>query len=285
MGVRPIPLWHAPQVFDLVVHGTCGAGNFLRNLTPQGTSGQITVNLSDLKFCEPFGLVSIAAVAQDAILKGTRVHVVPPSIPKVARYLSRMHLGRTLREMGVDHDLPDDINEQDIDTLIELHTFEGAVGVTRLAEHLFQAVKPASPETAGALHTGISEAGGNVIEHSGAVVGFAAAQRTHHQKTLLFAVSDPGVGLLETLRSQGADSDSRALQLALTEGVTRTSDRHRGLGLSSLANHAGQLKGHLHLMSGNASMRASETWRSQPSVSGGVTFPGTAIQGWLEIAK
>ncbi len=263
---------------DLVVKGACGSG-FLSCIVPRSDPWHIRIDLTWMRFCEPLGLVAIAAFAENAIRRGERVVVQGPSDTNVANYLSRMRLGTVLAALGAEHNLPS-VREHDVgDALFELTTFDGARGAGALARAVHAIVEPYDLEAANALHDGVCEAGQNVAHHSGQSRGFLAAQRTHHGSRLYFAVSDSGDGLLATLRTRGAVDDVDALDRALKPGVTRTDDLSRGNGLSDMVDQVRDLRGAMHLMSGSAIVTAVGHRRSYASSAG--TFQGTVVQGMV----
>jgi hypothetical protein len=268
---------------DLIAAGTCGQGTFPHALAPQHVPWEVTIDLSGLIFCEPLGLVGIAAFAEAAIHRGDHVQLIAPERPNVARYLSRMHLAVTLSALGVEHDLPA-VRERALgNTLLQLTRFEGTRGADRLAEHVHGLVEPHDFGAANVLYRGISELGQNVADHSRRDQGFLAAQLTHRGSQLLFAVGDSGVGLLETLRTHGATTDAEALLKALERGVTELPGRFAGVGLSDTSDELTAAGGSLHLLSGRASLtvhrRVRHSGRSLHPVS------GTLLQATLPLPR
>jgi hypothetical protein len=233
-----------------------------------------------MRFCEPLGLVAVAAFAERAISEGNRVVVVSPDDVHVSNYLSRMRLGTVLAALGVEHDLPI-VREHDAGlALFELTSFDGARGAGALAAIVHQAVEVYDPDAANVLYDGLCEAGQNVPHHSGRKRGFLAAQRTNEGSRLLFAVSDSGRGMLSTLRTRGAVTDADAVRLALEPRVSRMRDRSRGVGLPDLLDEITALDGNLHVISGRASVtaRGNQRWYSHGTRS----FPGTVVQGLIQ---
>lgn len=93
-------------MLDLVARGTCGAPGFINHLRPRASPHLIHIDLSAMTFCEPIGLVGIAAFAERALRDDDRVVVTIPDDPNVANYLSRMRLGAVLAALGAEHALP-----------------------------------------------------------------------------------------------------------------------------------------------------------------------------------
>jgi hypothetical protein len=268
-------------VTDLVVAGTCG-GSFLNALRDQAVPWQTTLDLSRMTFCEPIGLVGIAAVAERALARGARVVAKRPIDSNVARYLARMRLGAVLAALGAEHDLPY-VDEHEVgDALLELTAFDGARGAGALAAHVHDIVErrhglgPAS-----ALYDGLCEAGQNVEHHSERSRGFVAAQK-YGDDRLMFAVGDSGVGLLATLRQRGATDDRGALERALTPGVSRMTDSARGNGLPDMIDHLHVMRGRLAVVSGQVSViaRGRQRWYHDARRP----FAGTLLQGTVSTA-
>lgn len=266
---------------DLTVVGPCGSPGFLRHLHDRALPWERTLDLRRMRFCEPLGLVAVAAFAEQALLAGERVVVRGPVEPSIARYLSRMRLGAVLAGLGVEHDLPV-VDEHDTgERLFELATFDGARGAGALAELVHRAVEAEDLDAAGALYDGVCEAGQNVAHHSGRARGFLAAQRTEQGTRLLFAVADSGRGMLATLRHRGPVTDADALRLALLPGATGTTDRSRGVGLPEVLGQVTAQGGSLHLLSGHSSVTAQggRRWYSTAPRR----FPGTVVQGEVRL--
>jgi len=268
------------RVSDLVVSGSCGE-HFLAHLQPQSVSWAVTIDLSQMTFCQPAGLVGLAAFAQHAVRHGHRCRVLSPDSADVARYLSRMHVGEILDSLGVENTLMPVREHMLGDALLELRFFEGARGADNLAQLIYRTVEPAfGSVSAAVLHNGVAEAGQNVAQHSGQMQGFLAAQRTHQGRRLWFAVSDSGVGLRERLAAQGAGDDEHGIRLALKAGVSSIDDPGRGNGLSDMRQQLSSLGGYLQVVSGKANAVAGRQLRMR---TGTRPFPGTIVQG--EIAE
>jgi hypothetical protein len=102
------------------------------------------VDLSAATFVEPAGLVAIAALIDRAVRQGKAVTFVRPDDYGVRNYLSRMHLGDFLDNLGVPHDLPT-VNEAPLqDTLLELRPFSTQSDGEALAKHGVRRLSPAS---------------------------------------------------------------------------------------------------------------------------------------------
>lgn len=268
-------------MIELTASGTLGAPGFVRHLHARSRRRVIVLDLAHVAFCEPLGLVAVAALADRGRREGDRVIVRAPRDGNVANYLARMRLGSVLSTLGADHDLPY-VREHDVgDHLFELTSFEGTRGAGALAAMLHQAVESVDVAAANALHDGVAELGQNVDQHSGQRRGFIAAQRTHLGRRLYFAVGDSGRGMLANLGRKGlAANDREALREALRPGISSRRSVSRGAGLPDVLDNVSTLGGHLHILSGSASVTAIHGRRWY---GGGqeVAYPGTAVQGWV----
>jgi hypothetical protein len=234
--------------------------------------GMRVVDLREVGWVDPVHLVAVAAVAEAAHRDGLGFRLRGPTAPDRSRYASRMRLGALVAELGGTHDLPDVAAVSAAEHLVEVARLRTPSDVVRLADLVHDRVAELDAELAHALHQGVAEIGQNVCDHAQSI-GFVAAQTIPRRGELRFAVADPGVGLLATLRGQGADSDRRAIELAL-HGVSRF-DR-RGTGLPSTVAAVNRLGGYLYLASGASSAMLT---RARRSMSDGASFHGTLVEG------
>ena len=100
----------------------------------------------------------------------------------------------------------------------------------------------------------ILELAGNIEEHSGAVeTGVIAFRAT--TGAFEFVVADQGIGVLRSLRGSPEfltlDDHGRALELALTDGVSRFGDPRRGHGFRPIFQGLTDLNGYLRFRSGD----------------------------------
>ena len=90
--------------------------DFLRaRETPDGRE----LNLVDVRWLDPLHLVGIAAEAQLAQQAGSRLRLVGVRADQ-ANYAARMHLGRIIELFGGEHELPDVVERDQHDSLLEL---------------------------------------------------------------------------------------------------------------------------------------------------------------------
>ncbi|ROP26515.1 hypothetical protein [Pseudokineococcus lusitanus] len=240
---------------------------------------QHVLDLSGCRWVDPAHLAGAAAVAARHAAAGSPLRVVGPVRPDQRRYAARMHLGRVLDDLGVPHDLPDDVPERDrtLD-LLEVRRVVGEDDAVALAVLVHGRTATTDPEAAAALHTGVAEVAQNVADHAGAT-GYVAAQVLPSAGLVRFAVADGGLGLRCTLADRGARGHRHALHLAL-DGTSRLPDPTRGAGLVGVVREVTRLRGSLYLASGSAAVRVTGAGRHVRADSALRTpFAGTLVEG------
>jgi hypothetical protein len=253
-------------------------GNRLASTHVYTRDGTRVVDLRDVAWVDPVHLVSVAALAEQAHREGHRFRLRGPAAPDRARYAARMGLGVVVGELGGVHDLPEVAAADPVSDLVEVARLRTHTDVVRLSTLVHRRVSEIDAELAHALHQGVAEIGQNVCDHARSV-GFVAAQTIPRRGELRFAVADPGVGLLATLRGQGAADDRNAIELALS-GVS--SRGRRGTGLPSTVTAVTRLGGYLFLASGGS---ATMITRDRRRTSAGPAFHGTVVEGRVPTAS
>lgn len=233
------------------------------------------INLVGLRWIEPAGLVAIATFAESQAQIGRRPRLYAPQSTARARYLSRMHLGRVIEELGGEHNLPA-TNEWDQEgRLLELQRFDGTAEAENLGRLVFERLNDDS--TAMAMHTAICEIGANVPDHSGREHGYICAVTIPSSGRVSFAVGDAGVGLLEPLAGSGYTSVSAVMEDLFDRGITRTAEPGRGRGVFRTRELVNQEDGEVFLASGGATL--TSTPRARRSAKHVMALPGTLLQG------
>jgi hypothetical protein len=254
------------------MHRPLAPGRRLASTAVFTRDGTRTVDLRDVRWVDPVHLVSVAAEAEAARRHGLRFRLRGPAEPDRARYAARMRLGELVDDLGGTHDLSPVAGSGGANNLVEVARLASPGDVNRLAELVHDRVSVLDRDLAHALHQGVAEIGQNVCDHARSI-GFVAAQTIPRRGELRFAVADPGIGLLATLRTRGADSDHVAIDFALS-GVS--SRGGRGTGLPSTVRAVTRLGGYLYLASGAA---AAMITRQRTANSAGDPFAGTIVEG------
>lgn len=269
---------------DLVVPaaGRLSVGHVHDALVPASRGGTALVDLRLVEWVEPVGLVAVASFAEGEARRGRRVLLRSPRRPELARYLSRMRLGRVLDALliapglHVEHDLPP-VHEWDTASrLVELRRFTGTAEPDELARMLLERTS-SLPEVADALHQCVAELGSNVPEHSGQAWGYVAAQTTFRDTVVQFAVGDAGRGVAAGFAPRLVLTDEQAVQLTLEQGVSRTGLVGHGRGLQKARRLVTALRGHVHMVSGTAHRTTSSGSTSYGSATS--AYRGTLLQG------
>ena len=264
--------------FDLVVPsaGRLSVGQIHTAVVPSGHPDVAVVDLELVEWVEPIGLVAVAAFVEGQVRRGRRVRLRAPRRPELARYLSRMRLGRVLDAVRAEHDLPA-VSEWDTGTrLVELRRFTGAREPDELARMLLERTREV-PAVASALHQCVAEIGGNVPEHSGQPWGYVAVQTTFRDTVVQFAVGDAGRGVAAGFAPRRRLTDEQGVELALERGVSRTGLVGHGRGLQKARRLVTGMRGNVHMVSGTAHRTTFAGSTSYGSATHG--YPGTLLQG------
>jgi hypothetical protein len=251
----------------------------LQSLATRVVEGCIVLDLSGVSWLDPLHLVGVAAIAQLAAARNSRLRLTGLRANQ-AGYASRMHLGAIVESFGGSHDLPGNCRELDrSDSLLEVTELVTGGDVRQLSALVYDRVAGHDADIAHALHTALAEIGANVCEHSG-TVGFMAAQTLPSQGVLRFAVADAGVGLLGTLAGQGAEDDRMAVTMALS-GTSRKQGPGHGTGLPTAVTVVSRLGGEVLLASGSEVTTANARGRRHAELAS--CFAGTMFEGWVPV--
>jgi hypothetical protein len=220
--------------------------------------GDPLIDLSRLRFVDPYGLVSLARLAAHNIAVAGECTIKGPEDWQIANYLARMKFDTVTRNLncGWTTDL-DAVKARDrSDVLVELRPFYDSAQVEELCSLVWHRLEPvATPQTLDAIYTGLGEIGDNVRQHSGARHGFVAAQvydQGHPWERVEFAIADAGVGIRAALARHSPRSDAHAIDLAVTAMVSGIDDPGRGQGLSTTKELTLGLRGRLDICTGTA---------------------------------
>jgi hypothetical protein len=244
----------------------CGlhSGDLLIEGLPEDDE-EVIVDLSEVEFADPSGMVSLATACLEAIEMGNNLAVAAPTDRNVANYLLRMRFRDLLREEGVR--FPGDFGiwhvaaQPRADRLLELQAVNRS-NATVVGESLIALGREVGiPEDVLVpAFLGLGEGVDNTLEHSGTDRAIVMAQRYRLGGAgfrLQVAVGDIGLGLRRTLRRRMVVADdAEAVSLAVKKGVSRRAGSRHGNGLpdvvKAVCEDAG---GTFEIRSGEASLR------------------------------
>jgi hypothetical protein len=269
----------------LSARGSFNVENIPRFIRADPDPDVLQIDLSATTFVEPTGLVTIAALADQASRENRSIDFTPPGDYGVRNYLSRMGVKHHLDGLFTEHGLPDVASNPHPEELLELQKFATEFDGEQLAQLLYDKVSGHTdaqiPET---LYTSICELAANATTHAQVPHGFAAAQ-TFWQggwERIVFAVADSGIGIQQSLAKHYQLADAReALQEAVKYGTSGTGEAGRGSGLHDVMDAVVGLQGRFTIISGNAKLVATSDNNEVKVFATPSAYPGTLIEGQL----
>lgn len=270
------------DVCDLTARGSIEPGTLEKFLHPPKDPFVARVDLTDLTWVQPYGLVSLAVFVEAQGMLLRPAEVITPSRADVARYLARMGLGAIVDALGGYHELPPVRHNNMKGKLLELQAFDTEAAVEMLGELVFDKVCGTDERSATAMHQTICEIGQNVTQHSGRSAGYAAAQTTHGDTRVAFAIGDAGIGLKQSLQMFDFGNDADVLEAVMRGGVSSTNDPARGNGFKTARELITATGGVLHAQTGSATRTEHPGGRSSVRVHPAMNLRGTILQGRLD---
>jgi anti-anti-sigma regulatory factor len=261
--------------------------------------GQIIIDLEELRFVDPYGMVGLLALARFLRQLGCEPVLMLPRSEEVMKYLDRMDFSRHAERLCA-FDLttlwPDGEYSRSThsDVLLEITPIAGSEDIHYIVDRVRERAQMILSQN---LHyeqaaidgfvVALSEVCQNIPEHS-EDVGYVAIQKYFYGRRLgknlvKIAVMDLGVGFRASLAlkyaaQSSAWSDLTALRLAIFEGASRYDDPGRGQGLSAVRRFVERWHGKLMIRSGSARVGLSPAWdRTAPHQSKLILFPGTQV--------
>jgi hypothetical protein len=252
----------------------------------------LEINLTDVEWITPAGIVCLAIIAECRTAKGLWTHVRPPADDDVLNYLGRIDFFRYLSQrVVVDEDL----------SHLEKHD--------RNRSHRFTELLPVSERDASDICDVVStfferqfstrwrqayrpfeEVISNIKSHASFGLNSAAFARAHVQRysnRLELAFADLGVGFLQTLSSNPhhshLSSEEAALRGAFEKGLSRfhrSDDEHRGGGLRGVGDTTRRLGGRIVVRTGNGLLSQTENGRRHYRTLSD-SFPGSFV--WIRL--
>ncbi|MCK5140317.1 MAG: ATP-binding protein [Thermodesulfovibrionia bacterium] len=257
-------------------------------------SNQTQLDLRDISFIDPYGMVGILEIGRFFYSKGNNKSLIVPYSEDVLKYLERMDFFKYAEKyFKLEPDAPKFINQYSrksfSDVLLEITSIEKSddihfiVGkVKKRAHAILETHLHYNERAINGFIVALSEACQNIIEHS-ENTGFVGIQKYHFQNinknVVKIAVMDLGIGFKKSLEGlHTIKDDIEALEKALLHGASRYADRGRGHGLAAVRRFVNEWNGKLSIRSGTAKFSILPDWGYGKEREKNLTFfPGAQI--------
>jgi anti-sigma regulatory factor (Ser/Thr protein kinase) len=257
-------------------------------------SKQNAIDLRDLNFIDPYGMVGVLEAGRLLKSEDTLKTMLLPESEYVLKYLERMDFFKYAeRYFKIDPDKPEFadkyLRSSYSDVLLEITPIEKSddihfiVGkVKKRAHTILERHLHYDERTINGFIVALSEICQNIIEHS-ENTGFVGIQKYHFQKrdknVVKIAVMDLGIGFKESLSERvSITSDIDAIEKALLHGVSRYIDEGRGHGLAAVRRFVRQWNGKISIRSGTAKFSIIPEWAwGRAKEKNLLYFPGAQI--------
>jgi len=234
------------------------------------------INLSDVTFIDPYGMVGILELGELFKSEGIRKTIYLPKSEEILKYLERMDFFKfadTYFELEPSEPQISGKYKRSSysDVLLEITPIEKSddihfiVGRVKeraqsiLTKHLHYEEKAIND-----FIVALSEVCQNIIEHS-ETKGFVGIQKYHFQSlnknVVKIAVMDIGIGFRKSLSERfSLKNDFQAIENALLHGASRYAEKGRGHGLAAVRKFVNQWNGRLSIRSGSAKLSIIPEW-------------------------
>jgi anti-anti-sigma regulatory factor len=273
----------------------------LQQLQPLGQTpdGRVIIDLEELRFIDPYGMVGLLALARFLRRRGFEPVLALPRAEEVMKYLDRMDFSRHAERLcAIDLTTlwPDGqyARSAHSDVLLEITPITRSEDIHYIVDRVRERAQTIlslnlhyEQAAIDGFVVALSEVCQNIPEHS-QDVGYVAIQKYFYGRRLgknlvKIAVMDLGVGFRTSLAPKYAGryrswSDLAALRLAIFKGASRYDDPGRGQGLSAVRRFVERWQGKLTIRSGSACLGLIPPWqRASTRHTGLVPFPGTQV--------
>jgi len=252
------------------------------------------VDLRDVDFIDPFGMVGLLEIGEFLKSQGKRYPLYLPQSVEVIKYLERMDFFKFAnRYFCLKPSKPQLSNKylrsSYTDVLLEITPIEKSddihfiVGKVKdranaiLKKHLHY-----DERAINGFIVALSEVCQNILEHS-EKTGFVGIQKYHFQNlnknVVKIAVMDIGIGFRKSLSERFLlKNDIDAIEKALLHGASRYTEKGRGHGLAAVRRFVNQWNGKLSIRSGTARLSMIPDWGWGKEKEVNLTyFPGAQI--------
>jgi len=211
--------------------------------------GPVTFDFEKVEWAAPFGLTVISVTLAKCLRQGKKVYYSPPKNRDLNLYLERISFKyHFLSGKAVEHKK----------TSVELKQLRGVdPGCSAAIVELIANDFPLSEDSKYEMRTHLNELMTNGFDHSKSEVGcYVCAQWYPSKKNLRISFADGGIGILQSLKNSGkfpeAQTDAKAIRLAIRPGITTRKEQNGGLGLDYIKRYARNNNGTLSILSGHA---------------------------------
>ncbi len=248
----------------------------------------VEIDLSQLCFIDPYGLVVLCLMGRYARTVVPRVSYRLPQAYPLRRYLGRVRFAQALDGIelcGPELVVDQDREKVDSEALLEITRIQAQADVESLLGHIGQRVESILAEEL--LYTAveinqfknvIAELCHNILDHS-MNWGYVTAQRyldpRANKKYVVIGVGDLGIGIKKSLAQRHDVSEwthGAAIKNSLKPHFSR--DDNRGLGLYIVHQICHRYSGSLHMRTGDTRLYVRGNGQFEHT---SVHFPGTQV--------
>lgn len=278
-----------------------GFEHLLAQLSNIDISREVEINLSDVEFIDPYGMVGLLEIGRYIFNSLERKFTLYlPILDVVVKYLERMNFFELATGFYIlQPNLPlleeRYLRKKHSDVLLELTKIESSQDIHNIvseikkrAESILRLHLKYDEETIAGFIVALSEICQNIPEHS-EDVGLVGIQKYFYGKKLnrnvvKIAVMDLGIGIKESLGTKFTPiygrrwSDLIAIEKAFFEGASRYEELGRGHGLIKVREFVEKWGGRISIRSQTAKVTVIPEWdRGNSRQSSLSFFPGTQI--------
>ena len=265
--------------------------SLLQPLAALPNDAKVLVDARHTRWSSPYGLVSLLTLAQSR--SGDKPQFIPPEDPNTASYWARSGFFRHAeKHFEIMRPVPR-ARSGDTSALLEITPIVQTEDVQHVVAQIQERSKAIMdalkfpPSSSVGFSVVLSESCQNIIEHAGGP-GWVAVQTYDWQKRLgrkvvVIAVTDCGLGFMESLapKRAGRDrwDDAAALEAAVMRSTSRFHDPGRGQGLAGIRRYVAKWDAKLTVRSGTARIGFIPPWDDEPALLEHLApFPGAQMQ-------
>lgn len=259
------------------------------------TAGEASaLDLREAAAVELFSMIGVLTIGQATSKSGTKKKLLLPDAKEILRSLHRMdffsHAEKAFSLHPPDVPYPETASDNSgaglllgITPIEKLEDIDLVTGrINKEARQVLSSSLHYDDKTIKAFLAAFSEVCRNVVEHSEGS-GYAGIQMDHNKsigkKVLKVTVMDAGAGFRKTLMDRFlVRNDLHAIEMALLQGVSRSTEKGRGDGLTAVRNFVKKMNGRMSVRSGTAKLSIVPKWsRAKEKELNLVPFPGAQI--------